>query len=147
MRVFPCNLTTCLSGCCSLTTCWYGCCSLTTCWSGCCSLTTCWSDCGSSTTCCASWQLALGPCVAASMCSDFSTECRGLSGRPPQDVVFPQRLSTSFKWRRRKTLKTAHVFQHLSTKLKELKAPIFPLVLLRDVERCAQFSTSLGAST
>ena len=138
LRILLCSLTTCWSGCCSLTTRWSGCCSLTTCWSGCCSLTTCWSDCGSSTTCCASWQLAPGPC-AASMFSDFSSECRGLSGRPPQDVVFPQRLSTSFKWRRRKTLNTVHVFQHLATKLRESKAPIFPLVLLRDVERSAQF--------
>ena len=46
---------------------------------------------------------------------------RGLRARPPQGVVSPQRLSTSFKWRRRETLKTAHIFQHLSTELREVK--------------------------
>ena len=55
-----------------------------------------------------------------------------------------RRLSTSLKRRRRKTLKTVHVFQHLSTKLKEIKGSLLPSTQLRDVERCAQFSTSLA---
>ena len=65
---------------------------------------------------------------------------------PVTGVVFPQRLSTSSKRRRRKTLETVHVFQHLPTKLRELKASLFPVVSLRDVGRRAQFPTSFRAS-